>query len=109
VRDYIYVEDVINAYLLVASGKKQETGAIYNVGSGVQTTLREVVQVAQKVLNISKEPLWGTMKQRMWDTNTWVANSQKLQNKFEWHAGYTFEQGFRKMVDWFVANPQFLA
>lgn len=108
-RDYIYVEDVINAYLLVASGKELEAGAIYNVGSGVQTTLREVVQVAKKVLNISKEPTWGTMQQRIWDTNMWMANSRKLQNELEWHVGYTFEQGFRKTVEWFVGNPQFLA
>jgi nucleoside-diphosphate-sugar epimerase len=98
-RDYVYIDDVIAAYMLAAAKPKQESGVVYNIGSGIQTSLREVVQVARQVFGITLEPEWGTMPQRLWDTNSWVANSQKAQNELGWSPRFTFEQGFRKMVE----------
>jgi dolichol-phosphate mannosyltransferase len=107
-RDYVYVDDVLDAYLLSASQPLPERGAVYNVGSGVQTTLREVVAVARRVLPITVEPEWGTMPDRRWDTTVWVANSRKLRAELRWQPRYSFEQGFARLVDWFreaVALP----
>jgi dolichol-phosphate mannosyltransferase len=107
-RDYVYVEDVVEAYLLAATKSDQETGAIYNIGSGVQTSLREVVRVGRQVFNIVEEPDWGTMPQRIWDTNTWVADTQKSFNELGWQPRHTFQQGFRKMVQWYSEHPGLL-
>ena len=41
-RDYVYVDDVVDAYCLAAA-RDHEPGSVYNVGTGVQTTLAEVV------------------------------------------------------------------
>ncbi|MGK7877643.1 MAG: NAD-dependent epimerase/dehydratase family protein [Xenococcaceae cyanobacterium] len=106
-RDYVYVEDVIDAYLLAATQPNQEPGAVYNVGTGVQTSLREVVDVARQVMEITPEPQWGSMPNRRWDTNVWVADSGKIQAALGWQPRYTFEQGFRLMVDWFRDRPGF--
>ena len=99
-RDFIYVEDVIDAYLLAASCSDGEFGAVYNVGTGVQTTLRDVVQIARRYFGISSEPKWGTMPNRGWDTDVWVADSCKLQDELGWRPRFTVERGFQKMVDW---------
>jgi UDP-glucose 4-epimerase len=107
-RDYVYVEDVIKAYLLAAANPDQEPGSVYNIGSGVQTSLREVVQVASQVLGLKIKPKWGTMPQRNWDTNKWVANTQKAQTGLGWQSAFTFGDGFRKMVKWYSVNPEFL-
>src|SRR5262245_3660196 len=55
-RDYVYVDDVCEAYLLAAERPVPEPGPVYNVGSGVQTTLRQMVDVARRVLPIAAEP-----------------------------------------------------
>lgn len=103
-RDYVYIDDVIDAYLLAAEKPNQESGAVYNIGAGLQTYLREVVQVARQVLDIQQEPEWGSMPQRLWDTNSWVANNQKAQTELGWHPRFTFEQGFQRMVEWSSAQ-----
>ena len=103
-RDFIYIDDVIEAYLLAAAQPDQEPGTIYNVGTGIQTSIREVVAVAQKVLGITVEPEWSSMPDRHWDTNVWVADNQKTHNELGWQPHYTFEQGFRLMVNWFRNN-----
>lgn len=100
VHDFIYIDDVIEAYLLAARTPGQEPGATYNVGTGAQTTLREVVAVARRLMDIPVEPVWGSMPSRQWDANTWVADIRKIEKKLGWRPRYTFEEGFRQMVDW---------
>jgi nucleoside-diphosphate-sugar epimerase len=104
-RDYVYVDDVCDAYILAANRSAQEPGAVYNVGTGVQTTLRDVVDVARRVLEIAVEPVWGSMPERRWDTSVWVADSRRIQQALGWQPRYTFERGFRCMVDWFRDHP----
>lgn len=104
-RDYVYVDDVSDAYLLAATRPAEELGAIYNVGTGRQTSLSEVVLVARHALNIEAEPQWGSMPERQWDTNVWVADSRKIQETLGWRPQHSFEQGFLKMLGWFRGNP----
>ena len=104
-RDFVYAEDVSSAYLLAAAHDDPEPGAIYNVGTGVQTTLRQVVTIAQRTLGITTEPHWGSMPNRSWDTTTWVADNRKARRELGWQPQYTFEQGFCALVSWFRQHP----
>jgi len=99
--DYVYVEDVVDAYLLAAAKPKQEPGAVYNVGTGIQISLRKVVDVARRVIGISTKPKWGSMPNRDWDTNVWVADNRKIRKTLGWQPRYSFEEGFRLTVEWF--------
>ena len=99
-RDYVYVEDVCDACILACQTKPRAFGAVYNLGTGIQTTLREVTQVARTVLGIQAEPQWGTMPARTWDTSIWQADSRKIQAELDWFPRHNFEDGFAKMVAW---------
>jgi UDP-glucose 4-epimerase len=107
-RDYIYVDDVVEAYMLAATKPNQELGAIYNIGSGIQTSLHEVVQVARKTLGIQSEPEWNTMPQRIWDTNIWVANIRKAVDELIWQPQINLQLGFLRTVQWLSNNPEYL-
>ena len=101
VRDFVYIDDVSEAYFLAATRPNQEPGAVYNVGTSVQTSLRTVVEVARRMMDITVEPKWGSMPNRDWDTYVWLADNRKIKEQLGWQPKYTFEQGFRTMVDWF--------
>ncbi len=107
-RDLIYVDDVVDAFLKAASARNIERGTIYNVGTGVQKTLRDIVEIARKTLNIEPEPQWETMPNRLWDTTTWLADNRKITKELDWHPKYTFEQGFQSMADWFCQSTEML-
>jgi dTDP-L-rhamnose 4-epimerase len=49
-RDFIYVEDVVDAIIL-CSGNKNVIGKVYNVGSGVQTTVLDVAKTLASLIN----------------------------------------------------------
>jgi nucleoside-diphosphate-sugar epimerase len=104
-RDFVYVDDVVEAYLLAAKVRTTEWGPIYNVGTSVQTTLRAAVDVAKQVLSIGAEPVWNTVPNRSWDANVWVSDNRKIRAQLGWGPRSTFAEGFRLMVDWLRQGP----
>ena len=104
-RDYVYVDDVVDACLATVSAGD---GEIYNLGTGVQTALSEVVEIARGVLGIEAEPRWGTMPERSWDTSVWVADAGRLETKLGWRAQVEFETGLRQTVEWLRDTPGML-
>lgn len=103
-RDYVFVDDVVEAFVLAAS-RDHEPGAIYNVGSGVQTTVAEVVEMARTVLDIRADPIWDSMAPRTWDSAVWVSNNSAIKAALGWEARFSLEEGFRSLVDWFRDQP----
>jgi len=104
-RDYVYVDDVTAAYLAVARGDF-EPGAVFNVGTGHQTTLNEAVEIARRLLRVEVEPHWGSMADRSWDTSTWVADSSRLREQLGWRPAIDLEQGLRLTASWLSARPE---
>ena len=107
-RDYVYIDDVIDAYLLAATAPNQVPGAVYNVGTGSQTSLGDVVSTARRVLAVAAEPRWGSMPNRGWDTNVWVANNREARRALGWRPQHTFEDGLRRHIRWFQEHPDLL-
>jgi nucleoside-diphosphate-sugar epimerase len=104
-RDYIHVDDACEAFVLAAATENQDPGVVYNVGSGVQTTLRDIVASARRILAVKAEPQWGSMEQRSWDTNVWVSNPSKIRSRLGWSPQHDLESGLRKTVEWFKLHP----
>ena len=108
-RDFVYVDDVCRAYLMAAASDKVERGSIYNVGTGVQTSMKEVVETAKHLMDIPDEPEWGTMPDRHWSTNIWVADNRKIRERLSWQPSYSFEAGLSQTIRWFTKNPEMYA
>ncbi len=107
-RDFLYVDDFVEACILAATHINQEPGSIYNCGTGIQTTIQEVVELAKRLLPIIDEPKWGSMENRIWDTQVWVSDTQRIQEVLGWRPRYNLEEGFKCMISWFRDNPSFL-
>lgn len=104
-RDFVYVDDVCDAYVRAAANPGTDPGAVYNVGTGLQTTLREVARVARKLMDLEGEPVWGSMPNRGWDTTTWVANPERIRRCLHWTPRYSLEKGMSRMMDWLRTTP----
>jgi nucleoside-diphosphate-sugar epimerase len=103
-RDFVHVDDVVDAYLV--AGEAATGGEVYNVGSGVQTSLAELVQVAREVFSLAAEPAWGSMAPRSWDTTTWVAATGKIRSELGWEPRVSLADGLRTFRDWLVVAPE---
>lgn len=107
-RDFVYVDDTVDAFILAAETSGQEPGAIYNLGTGTQTTLAEVVAVARQELHVDAPARWGSMDGRSWDTDVWVADARVLRDRLGWRLRHDVESGFRRLAAWFRENPELL-
>jgi nucleoside-diphosphate-sugar epimerase len=98
-RDYVYVDDVLDAFLALPALASLH-GDVVNIGSGVQTTLREVVEVVQDVLGRRTEVRWGAMPPRRWDTSCWQADPQKALARLGWRARHSLRDGVARLAAW---------
>jgi nucleoside-diphosphate-sugar epimerase len=104
-RDFVHVDDAVDACVVAARAASAQRGEVFNVGSGVQTTIGDVVALAQRVLPIRGEPPWERMPARTWDTTTWLADIRLIAGTLGWHPTIPFDQGFRRFVAWFEEDP----
>jgi UDP-glucose 4-epimerase len=108
-RDFVYVEDVIDAFLLAAERAQPGVGAVYNIGGGVQTTLRELADVARRTFAIEEEPAWAAFPARDWDTDVWVADARRAADELGWRARTSLEGGLAAFARWMAEQPPSVA
>jgi len=108
-RDFVYIDDVIEAFLLAAASPALEPGDVYNVGTGVQVTLAKAVAVAQELFGITGQPAWGSMANRSWDTSVWIADANRIREHLGWRPRHDFSTGLKLTRDWFEAHPDLQA
>ena len=99
-RDFVHVDDVCAALAAAAAATEVPRGAVYNVGSGRQVSLRELVDVVRDVLGVTVEPEWGSMPGRRWDTSVWVADPRRIGQELGWRPMVGLGDGLRAMREW---------
>jgi nucleoside-diphosphate-sugar epimerase len=103
-RDFTYISDVCDAYVLAASRGGTDAGAVFNIGSGQQTTIRQVVDLVRRKFGLADEPRWGSMPRRAWDTATWVADNENARRELGWVPSIGLDSGLDLMSEWLQAD-----
>ena len=105
-RDYVHVDDVCDAFVMAAEKANEHKGAVYNVGSGRQTTLREIVDLACRLLPIKHKPQWDSMPARSWDTDRWVSDPSLIAQDLGWKIQLDLEAGLRRTINHRLTRTQ---
>ena len=104
-RDFVHVEDACEAFVLAARTPVAASNEIYNVGSGTQTSLRELVELARAVLGVAAIADWGAYERRSWDATVWVANPGKIERELGWRPTRELEDGIAQLAAWLREHP----
>jgi UDP-glucose 4-epimerase len=98
-RDFIYVEDAVNAVLLAALSSKSSGSPIFNVGTGTSISIKETVTSMLGILGIAPEV---TFSQSSWkgDIKKLSANVNKI-NQLGFKPEYSLRKGMTKTIEWF--------
>jgi nucleoside-diphosphate-sugar epimerase len=105
VRDFVYVDDVVEAFLRAEECLRCPRGAVYNIGTGRQTTLRELVATARSVFSIDVPAHWASYPRRSWDTDVWVADVQRAGEELGWTATCELSSGLQRTGEWLERAP----
>ena len=99
-RDFVYVDDVVEAFLDAAIGLVPEHyGESFNIGTGTCVTIGDVAKLARDRFGVAAEPEF-TMPSRDWDTRDWYANPARAREAFGWSARVGFEEGLERTTQW---------
>ena len=95
-RDYVYVKDVVAAFMLAAKGGAD--GGAYNIGAGVVTeveTLLEVLcrQMGKKPVSVERAPL------RAGEVFRIGLDARAFKQKTGWRPRYTLDEGIAAYVE----------
>src|SRR5262249_22368074 len=82
---------------------------VYNVATGTQTTLAQLVAEVRCALDVPAEPVWGSMAPRAWDAAVWCGDPGALAADLGWRAPVDMPQGVRRTLEWLRANPRWAA
>jgi UDP-glucose 4-epimerase len=97
-RDYVYVGDVAGAVLLALG---HEGGGVYNVGTGVETSVLELYEAIQRVSGIEREPSFEPP--RLGELQRSVLDISLAGRELGWKPKHTLADGLAETWAWVTA------
>jgi UDP-glucose 4-epimerase len=101
-RDYVHVKDVARA-LLAAIGSP----GVFNIATGVMTTVREIFEKLQGTAGTSFDPVLAPLRPRELEQS--CMDPMRARRELGWHAQITLDDGLRStyhaLVEEFEASP----
>lgn len=105
VRDWIHVIDHnIGVDLIVRNGK---VGEVYNLGGHSERTNLTIVKTILKQLGKS-EDLIEFVEDRKGHDLRYAIDSTKAEKELGWDRTYTFEEGIKETIDWYLNNTEWI-
>ena len=96
-RDFTYVDDMIDAFLIMGLNKKA-IGRFINFGTG---TSHSIIKTAKLIIKISKSKSKIVFKKkRLAEVPNLVCNYNLAKNLFGWRPKVKFEKGLHKNIEW---------
>ena len=99
-REFLYVEDAAEGVLLAAEYYNKSEPV--NLGSGVEISIKDLVNLLVKLTGFSGKVIWDTSKpdgqlRRRLDVS-------KAHKEYGFKAGITFEDGLKRTIDWYGSH-----
>jgi GDP-L-fucose synthase len=98
-REFLHVNDLAKAVVFALENKLEEH--LYNVGTGIDLTIKELASIIQHVVGHTGEIIWDTTKPD--GTPRKLMDVSKM-NRAGWKAEIDLEEGISKTYKWFLEN-----
>ena len=110
VRDVLWVEDLIEAYMRIALPMAPEPppmvppGSVYNIGGGSKNTLSLLSLIAMLEKRLGKNIPVKFEPPRQGDQKVYVSDIRKAERELGWRPKVGVEEGIERMVQWVEEN-----
>jgi UDP-glucose 4-epimerase len=101
--DFIYVEDIARANILAACS--ESTDEVFNVASGVETSLRQLAEALLEVMGSDLSVQFGPERAVNGVTRR-LADTSRAREGIGFEAEISLEQGLRGLVEWWRAEQE---
>jgi UDP-glucose 4-epimerase len=101
-RDMIYVQDVVDAFVLAVESKTNFGGKAYNICTGQETQIKEMHKTIAKLMNIS-EPNFDSIKFEEGNVKESLGSPMKAK-ELGFEPKVSLEMGLQLTLDWYREN-----
>jgi len=102
-RDFIYLEDAVEALVLSAE-TPLPPGAVFNIGSGVGTPVRELVERLLQLMGSPARPLLGAVSTRPDEIMEISADITSAREQLGWEPRTSLTEGLSKSIAWWTEH-----
>lgn len=95
--DFVYVRDVARAYVMAAQSDLSDE--VFNVGTGVQTSLKELCELLLKVTGSSLRPEHREAR-KVGNVQRRRAATEKAERMLGFKAAISLEEGLQQLIRW---------
>lgn len=95
-RDFVYVDDVVEAALL--SMEKEKSG-VYNIATGIETSINEIFRKIKGLTNFNYQEVHDPVK--LGDQKRSCLDYSQAKKELNWQPKYGLEKGLRETIKWF--------
>ena len=97
VRDYIHIEDILDALILAIMQRK--SFEIYNIGTGVGKSVMEIVEIIEKILGQPVNQTKVDLESAQLLNNWCVLDVKKAYTEMGWQSKISIEEGIQKLLN----------
>ena len=101
-RDFCYVEDVVDAIFLSLETIKSR-GEVLNIASGQPVTIRRMIEIVQGLIG-KGVPRFGEFPYRPGENMCLYADINKACDILGWSPTHSLESGLKKTISWYLKN-----
>jgi UDP-glucose 4-epimerase len=87
IRDYVHIDDLASAHLLAIERTRQDSSAVFNIGTGDGQSVLQIIQACERVCGQSIP--YQVVERRPGDPPRLVADPRKLKGELGWVPKYT--------------------
>ena len=102
VRDYIYVEDAVDSYLVLAEALRRQpelAGAAFNFSTGAPRSVLEIVEHIGRQMQSNLEPIIHNDASN--EIREQFLDSAKAERLLNWRARFGFDDGLARTISWY--------
>jgi UDP-glucose 4-epimerase len=100
--NFIYISDISSA--IIKSLYSKNVNGIFNLGSEKSYTIRYVVKLIFKKLNIKKKPVFGELPYRNDQIMKFLPSISKIKKNLKWEPKYSISKGLNKTIKFIKKN-----
>lgn len=103
-RDYIYVENVIDALVLAQKTKLKNQIETINLGGQKSYQLKKLVEMIVELIKSKSKIITGVFPDRILEADEWLLDNSKAKKLLNWQPRTSLEQGLKQTINFYKNN-----
>lgn len=99
IREYIYVDDVCDAMIMLSESIRKVAGSVFNIGSGCSATQEEVVRKTISISGRDIKPIYKDRVANLLEIQRQTVDSGNINTAMGWKPRYNLDGGLKRTWD----------